>query len=344
MSFFLALGQVGFLKHVYFSALHELFEVHTIKSKTIHVEYAGSGQYVGTFEVGPTTTFDDVIPKHHVAFHGHNGLQIYDLLGLRDQDTITIRKQVFRGELVHTLREHNMVQFVEWNPQGTLFASGSWDYTIKIWDTNTWKCVQTLEGHTKCVNSVAWNCQGILASGSADTTIKIWDTKSRECLYMLEGHTNFVYSVAWNSQGRLASGSWDTTIKIWDSKDSKTWNCVQTLGGHTLGVRSVAWNSQGTKLASGSFDNTIKIWDTNTWKCVKTLEGHTSHVKSVAWNSQGTLLASGSGDATIMIWDTTIWNCIQTLEGHMDWVSSVAWNSQGRLASGSEDKTIKIWK
>ena len=175
MSFFLALSQVGFLKHVYFSTLHEFFEVHVIKSKTIHVEYVGSGQYVKTVEVTCKSQLKDILPPHHVAFRGHNGPQLYDLSSLHDQDTITIRKQVFRGELAHTLEGHpQSITSVAWNPQGTLLTSGSSDTTIKIWNTKTWECIQTLEGHTRWVSSVAWNSKGILASGSGDTTIKTW--------------------------------------------------------------------------------------------------------------------------------------------------------------------------
>ena len=144
MSFFLVLGQVGFLKHVYLSILYELVGGHETnkKSKIIHIEYVGSGIHVDTFEVGPTTKFHDVIPKHHFAYHGHNGLQIHDLSSLQDQDTITIRKQVFCGELLHTLEGHiDYVSSVAWNSQGTKLASGSGDDTIKIWDLNTWECI-----------------------------------------------------------------------------------------------------------------------------------------------------------------------------------------------------------
>ena len=236
MSFFLALGQVGFLKHGYLRTLHEFFEGHTIKSKKIHVEYVGSGKYVNTFDVTSESQLKDFIPPGHLAFYGHNGPEIHNLSSLQDQGTITIRKQVFRGELSRTLEGHTQGMYsVAWNPQGTLLASGPNDTTIKIWDSKTWKCVQTLEVHADYVSSVTWNSQGtLLASGSYET-INIWDSNTWKCIQTLEGHTNLAYSVAWNSQGtKLASGSGDHTIKIWDSQ---TWKCIQTLEGHTRLVK-----------------------------------------------------------------------------------------------------------
>ena len=175
MSFFLVLNQVGFLKHVYLSKLHEFFYCRETnnKTRTIHVEYAGSGKYVDTFEVGPTTTFHDVIPSHHLAFHGHNGPQLYELSSLRDQDIVTIRKQVFRGELAHTLEEHTQgVSSVAWNSNGML-ASGSGDHTIKIWDSKTWTCLHTLKDNGSEVCVVTWYPNGMLASGS-NQAIEIW--------------------------------------------------------------------------------------------------------------------------------------------------------------------------
>ena len=47
------------------------------------------------------------------------------------------------------------------------FASGSFDSTIKIWEFNTWKCVQTLTGHnSNIIGIVSLKMDGKLAIAS----------------------------------------------------------------------------------------------------------------------------------------------------------------------------------
>jgi WD40 repeat protein len=66
-------------------------------------------------------------------------------------------------------------------------ASVSADQTAKLWDTNTGQCLQTLQGHTDWVSSVAWSWDGqTLATGSSDETIKLWDVDTGKCLKTLK--------------------------------------------------------------------------------------------------------------------------------------------------------------
>jgi WD40 repeat protein len=54
-------------------------------------------------------------------------------------------------------------------------------------------CLQTLEGHSDMVSSVAFSHDSTrLASASHDSTVKIWDASSGACLQTLEGHSNSV--------------------------------------------------------------------------------------------------------------------------------------------------------
>ncbi len=67
------------------------------------------------------------------------------------------------------------VNTVTITPDSTKIVSGSWDYTIKIWNLATGECLRTLEGHLDSVNSVAITLDGTkIVSGSCDNTIKIW--------------------------------------------------------------------------------------------------------------------------------------------------------------------------
>jgi WD40 repeat protein len=56
-------------------------------------------------------------------------------------------------------------------------------------------CLQTLEGHSGPVSSVAFSHDSTrLASASGDSTVKIWDASSGACLQTLEGHSGPVSS------------------------------------------------------------------------------------------------------------------------------------------------------
>lgn len=71
--------------------------------------------------------------------------------------------------------------------------SGSRDQTIQLWDVATGALLQTLEGHTDSVTSVAFSPNGKqVVSGSDDETVRLWDAATGALLQTLEGYNHWV--------------------------------------------------------------------------------------------------------------------------------------------------------
>ena len=158
---------------------------------------------------------------------------------------------------------------VAFSPDGTL-ASGSRDGIIRLWNVSSEQPLNTLEGHTSEVWSVAFSSDGkTLASGDAGGTIRLWDAVTGRLKQTLKGHTDDIRSIAFSPDDSiLVSGSLDRTIRLWNVATGQP---EQTLEGHLSEVWSVAFSRDGSILASGSLDGTVLLWDMSPYVTLQTL-------------------------------------------------------------------------
>ncbi|HUE72151.1 MAG TPA: serine/threonine-protein kinase [Pirellulaceae bacterium] len=109
---------------------------------------------------------------------------------------------------------------VAFSPNGQRLATGGKKNTVIIWDVETGRELQTLEGHNGEVYTVAFSPDEDgrwIASGGEDSAVKIWDSHSGTFVRNFRGHTGLVSGVAFSPDGRrLVSGSRDKTVKVWD--------------------------------------------------------------------------------------------------------------------------------
>ncbi len=234
------------------------------------------------------------------------------------------------------------VNSASYSPDGSQFATGSADKTIKLWDVATHQNITMLIGHTDAVNSVAYSSDGtLLASASSDNTIRLWDVSTQQNIYTLHGHTDAVNSVAYSSDGTLlASASSDNTVKLWDVA---TRTNITTFEGHTRSVYVLSFSPDGTLIASGSADTDVKLWDVFTYENIATFEGDWANVNSLAFSPDGTMLVSGSNSG-VKLWDVVNHTNIGIFNEDPGRVTSVGFSRDGTLiASGSTDDTVKLW-
>lgn len=111
----------------------------------------------------------------------------------------------------------DIVQVCRWNPRKDLLASGSSDYTARIWNMSDDlmvpnpseysslvlpNLIENAKGFLHFVTSLEWNCDGLMLAmgGSVDgfTLICNSDGKIR---HTLVGEEGFVYDLKWNKKG-----------------------------------------------------------------------------------------------------------------------------------------------
>ena len=96
-------------------------------------------------------------------------------------------------------------------------------------------------------------------------------------------------------------------------------------------------------------NRTIKLWSLETGTLVGNLTGHTDNVLSASFSPDGNVLATSGdiNDKTVRLWFLSE-NRNIVLKGHSDWFGGIyatAFTSDSKyVASGSKDKTIKLWQ
>ncbi len=241
------------------------------------------------------------------------------------------------------LKEESRVYSCVYSPDGTNCAMSLESGLISVYNTLSWKKIDTIRGHKGPVYSVAYSPNGQqIASGSQDNTVRLWDTHTGAAGHILEGHTDNVYSVVYSPSGaQIASGSYDKTVRLWNAH---TGAAGHTLKGHTNGILSVVYSPSGAQIASASYDKTVRLWDAHSGTAGHILEGHTDWVSSMVYSPSGAQIASASQDKTVRLWDAHSGAAELTLEGHTGRVNSVVYSPSGaQIASGSLDKTVRLW-
>lgn len=217
-----------------------------------------------------------------------------------------------RGSRVRKCADHegivNSVAVAKSNPY--IFASGSDDCSVKLWDSRVKGAIQSIE-HEYQITSVCISPDGeTIYSGGIDNIIRRWDVKADTGVSNLTllGHADTITGLALSPDGTsLLSNAMDSTLRKWDVRPftPAESRCVLHYDGvhhgAEKGLLRCAWSKDGELVTCGSADRMVHIWDSMSGKQLYFLPGHKGAVNQVQFHEKEPIIVSCSTDKTIFV-------------------------------------------
>ncbi|KAF2021097.1 WD40 repeat-like protein [Aaosphaeria arxii CBS 175.79] len=201
----------------------------------------------------------------------------------------------------------------------SVVVSGSYDGTVKIWDTKSgsYKPIMTLDEAKDSITDVCVYDSEII-TGSVDGRVRSYDLRTGQCQVDVIGHP--VTSLAITKQGtELLVSSLDSTVRLMDRTNGQLLKAYRDEGFHNkeLRVRSTLGLNDSV-VVSGSDDGLVYVWDM--------LDGHVLH------KFKHSELRQVSGSAT------------QAMKNNKDFVGAVTFcRVRKEWASAGGDGNVVVW-
>lgn len=155
------------------------------------------------------------------------------------------------------LQHNDVVNSVDFSPNGELMLTGSRDKTAKIWHSSG-NLQHVLNLHTDQVHAIAFSPNGqLVATASRDNTAKIWNLEGK-LIHDLKGHSSDVFDVSFSPDGeQLVTASRDNKAIIWSVKNGKK---KRILRGHRNYATKAVFSNDGNSVMTGDRNGLVRLW------------------------------------------------------------------------------------
>ncbi|MCG9128057.1 hypothetical protein JT359_10700 [Candidatus Poribacteria bacterium] len=238
------------------------------------------------------------------------------------------------GDFIRFLSGHTEgIDSINFMSDGSTLVSGSYDGTIRFWNTETGKQLKSYSGMSAVISPEG----NKVAAHLEDSLIQILNIYSGDILHTINTSYNTVEIIKFSPDGRILTSS--------DGKDIHFWNIetgllIDTITGHTDDLYAIQFSHNGKTLVS--LDGYIRIWDIakSTLQKIPSIEGT---VSSVALAPDAKTLACATNDNEILLLDMGTNKSKIILKGHENEINHLTFSPDGKILASASWDTIRLW-
>jgi WD40 repeat protein len=256
-------------------------------------------------------------------------------------------------------------------PYDGAICTGSHDGTFKTWNNNG-EAFNNFRAHNTKILSCASALEGrLIATGSNFGSVRLWSMTDKKALRIMNVNhgkapivsiacavrqpiENLLVLEKTKSTGKLTdgntgrapdgivlvSGASDGTVKLWDVNHGSLLRTFMTPS-----LCSVELSPRGFILVTGCDSGTAKLWNVETGEEWATFSDDSDGITAVTFSPDESNLLVACGSTAILL-DVYPISVKQSFHGHKRSINCLAFkpNDYRYFVTGSDDKTVKLWK
>ncbi|ORY90399.1 WD40-repeat-containing domain protein [Syncephalastrum racemosum] len=253
--------------------------------------------------------------------------------------------------LLRTISGHSKaVRDLAFNNDGSKFLSASYDRFVKLWDTETGKCIRSFH-LGKIPYCVTFNPdkQNTFLVGCSDKKIIQYNAQSGSITQEYDQHLGAVNTITFvDDNRRFVTTSDDKTMRAWEFDIPVVIKYIAEPDMHSMPAVTLHPNKKW--LACQSLDNQIVVYgarDRFRMNRKKRFAGHlvAGYACKPGFSPDGRFMSSGDSNGNVWTWDWKTCRILKKFKAHDKVVMNTEWHPHetSKMATCSWDGLIKYW-
>jgi WD40 repeat protein len=221
-------------------------------------------------------------------------------------------------------------------------ATGSEDFTARIWDVPTGRELHLLRHGHKVIHVEISPDGAYLLTASYDTLVRVWDLRSGTLVTELKGHAAPLNDAAFSADSRrIVTACEDCTARLWRIEPEPP--LLNPLGIE-LGLIAADMSPDGGSIVAAHVDLAgAQVLDLSSRREAVRLEPDHCEIRTLVYSFDGSKILGGCKDGAARLWDARTGQLLHTLPGPPEPIVLSSFSADDRLALTVAGRTARVW-